>query len=106
MGYLFGVRAAPDIEKVGRHPARILNNVHGGHCQSRAIDHAPYVAVQLDVIQAVFRSFYFQRVFFRDVPQFLQFRMAEQGVVIEVHLGIEREQSAIGAGNEWIDLHQ
>ena len=62
-----------------------------------AVHHAAHVAVELDVVQAVLRGFDFERIFFGDVAQFAQVRVPEHGVVVEIHLGIEREQAAIGA---------
>ena len=71
-----------------------------------AVHHAADVAVQLDVVQVVLRGFDFQRIFFGDVAQFAEISVAEQRVVVEIDLGIEREQAAIGGGDERIDLHQ
>ncbi len=103
---LFGIRAAAHIQEVRRHAAGVLDDVHGRHRQAGAIHHAADVAVELDVVQVVFRRLDFERIFFRDVAQFAQVGMAEQGVVVEVHLGIEREQATIGCRDERIDLDQ
>src|SRR5581483_7480070 len=50
---LLRIGAAADIQEVSRHAPRILDDVHGRHCQPGAIHHATDVAVELDVIQAV-----------------------------------------------------
>ena len=106
MRHLLGVGAAADVQKIRRHAARILDDVHGGHRQAGAVHHAADVAVELDVVQAVLRGLDFERIFFGDVAQFFQVGMAEQRVVVEIHLGIEREQAAVAAGDERIDFHQ
>jgi len=45
--------AAAYVEKVGRAAAGVLNDVHGGHGQARAVDHAGDGAVELDVVERV-----------------------------------------------------
>src|SRR6266481_529008 len=47
------VRAAAHIQKICRRAARVLDDVHGGHGQAGAIDHAGHAAIELDVVQAV-----------------------------------------------------
>ena len=106
MRHLLGIGATTDVQKISRHAARVLNDVHGRHRQAGAVHHAADISVELDVIQAVFRGLDFERVLFRDVAQFFQFGTAEEAVVVEVHLRVEREQASIAARDEWIDLHQ
>ena len=53
---LFGIGTAAYIEKVRRHSACILDDVHGRHGKTCAIDHAADVAIELDVVQAVFEA--------------------------------------------------
>src|SRR6202008_3665453 len=64
------------------------------------------VAVELDVIEAVLRRFHLQRVFFRDVAQFFEIRMAEERVVVEIDLGVKREQPTVRGCDKGIDLKQ
>src|SRR5262249_52603926 len=101
-----GISAATDVKKIGRRAAGVLDDVHGGHGQPGAVDQAGNVAVKLDVIQVELGGLDFQRVFFIDVAQFFQVFVPEKRVVVKVDLGIEREQTAVGGGDEWVDLHQ
>ena len=49
---LLGVGAAADIEEVRRAAAGVLDDVHGGHGETRAVHHAGDCAVELDVVEA------------------------------------------------------
>ena len=75
-GHLFLRGTAADIEKVGRRHAVQLDDVHGGHRKTRAIDHAADRAVERDVIKIVFRSLDFLVVFLSQVTQRDNIRMA------------------------------
>ncbi len=87
-------------------PPAYIDDVHRCHCQPRAVHHAAHAAIELDVVQAVLRSFHLQRIFLRDIAQFANIGMAEERVVIKRQLGVEREESAIGCRNERIDFQQ
>src|SRR5205085_1120887 len=56
VGYLFGAGAAADVEEVRGLAAGQLDDVHGGHGQPRAVDHAADGAVELDVVQPELRG--------------------------------------------------
>ena len=99
-------RAAAYIEKVRRAAAGILNDVHGGHGQARAVDHAGDGAVELDVVERVLAGFHFERIFFGRIAQRLDVRMAEERVVVEGDLGVEREKLVVLGRDEGIDLDQ
>ena len=43
-----GAGAAADIQEVGRLAAKQLDDIHGGHRQPGAVDHAADIAIQLD----------------------------------------------------------
>ena len=103
---LFLRRAAAYVEEVGRAAAGVLDDVHGGHRQAGAIDHAGDRAVKLDVVQRVLAGFHFKRIFFGNVAQRLDLRMAEERVVVKGHLGIERKELVVLGGDEGIDLDQ
>src|SRR5262249_17445717 len=62
-GDLLGVGSAADIQEVCRRSTRKLDDVHGGHRQAGAVHHAGDVAVELDVVQPVFRRFDLERIF-------------------------------------------
>ena len=53
---LFFIRPAADIKEVRRDAARILNDIHRGHREARAVHHAADVAVELDIVQVVFEA--------------------------------------------------
>src|SRR5215469_11189133 len=53
---LLGVGSAAHVQKIRRHAAGVLDDIHGGHRKTGAVHHAAHVAIEFDVIQAVFRS--------------------------------------------------
>src|SRR5262249_28396120 len=53
---LLGVGATADIKKVCGHAAGVLDDVHGRHGEAGAVHHAADAAIELDVVQAVFRG--------------------------------------------------
>ncbi len=65
------------------------------HGEARAVHHAGHVAVELDVVEAELRRLHFERIFFVQVAQLGQILVAEHRVVVEVHLGVEREDLAV-----------
>ena len=48
----------------------------------------------------------FERIFFGDVAQLLDVLVAEERVVVEVDLAVEREELVVLGGDEGIDLEQ
>src|SRR5215203_542003 len=48
LGDLIGAGTAADVEEVRRLPPVEHHGVHGGHCQTGAVDDAPDVAAELD----------------------------------------------------------
>ena len=102
---LLGRRAA-DIEEVRRRPPIELDDVHGGHREAGAVDHAADLAVERDVIELVFRRFDFLGVFLGLVAQRQDVGMAEQRVVVEADLGIEADQLLVLGDDQRIDLEQ
>ena len=94
----------PTSRKLAGTAAGVLDDVHGGHGEARAVHHAGDGAVQLDVVQAELRGFHFQRVFFVQVAQFEQILVAEQRVVVEIDLGVERVNLAVLGEDERIDF--
>jgi len=102
--YLLGGGAAADVQKIRGRTAGVFNDVHGGHRETRAIDHAGDVAVELDVVQAVLGGFDFERIFFVEIAQFAKFFVTEQAVVVERHLGVESDEPAIAGNDARIDF--
>src|SRR5208282_1927660 len=103
---LVGAGAAAYVQKVGGQAARIFDDVHGGHRQAGAVHHAAHAAVELDVVEVVFRRLYFERIFLGDVAQLAEVRVTEERVIVKGQLGIEREQPPVGATDERIDFHE
>ena len=66
----------PTSRKFAGLSAGVLDDVHGGHGESRAVHHAGDGAVQLDVVQAEARRLYFERIFFVQIAQFEQILVA------------------------------
>ena len=103
-------RAAADIEKIGRHRAIELDDVHRRHREPGAVDHAADIAVELDIAQLVLAGLALDRVLLVLVAQGLDLGMAEQRVVVDRQLGVERQQIACRiarAGHDQrIDLDQ
>ncbi len=101
---LLGVGAAADVQEIRGAAAGVFDDVHGGHGQAGAVHHAGDGAIELDVVEAELGSFHFQRIFFVQVAQFEQILVAEQGVVVEVDLGVERVDLAVLGQDERIDF--
>ena len=99
-------RCPTDIQEVCRHGTCQLDKVHGRHRQAGPIHHTPHLAIQLDVAQVVLGRLGLQRLLFVVVSQFLIPRMAEQGVVIEVDLRVERKDIATCCHCKRVDLGQ
>src|SRR5271157_527346 len=98
--------AAAHVEEVGGAAARVLDDVHGGHGETGPIHHAAHVAVEPDVVQAVLARLHFQRVFFVQVTQFADVGVAEEGVIVKVHLGVERQHAPVFGHHQRVDLRQ
>ena len=103
---LLRVGAAAHIEKVRRRAARELDDVHRGHRQSGAIDHAADVAIEADVVERVLRRLDFERILFGKIAKIAHLGVAEQRVVVEIHLRVEREQFAALGDDERVDFEQ
>src|SRR4051812_22692042 len=106
VGNLFFIGATTDVEKVRGIATGKLDDVHGSHGESSAVHHATDIAVQLDVVETVLRGFDFERIFFGDVAQIAKIRMPEERVVVEVDLGIEREDATIAGSDQRIDFDE
>ena len=104
LGHLIGAGAAADVEEVGRLAAVELHRVHRGHRQPGAIDDAADVAVELDERDAGLARVELGRVFRVEIAQRLERGMTEQGVVVDGHLGVERQPVALRGQDEGVDL--
>src|SRR3569623_1880237 len=106
LGHALGRSAAADVEKIGGLAAVQLDDIHGRHGETRAVDHAGDAAVERHVVQAVLLRLQLHGVFLTDVFKRNQIGMAEQGVVVEIDLGVHRQQRTAVVDDQWIDLHQ
>src|SRR5262249_36785180 len=97
---------AADIEEVGGRCAVELDDIHGRHGEAGAVHHAADLAVELDVVQRVLGGFGLGRVFLVDVAQVFEVLVAEETVVVEVHLGIEGDHGGRGGDDQRVDLDQ
>ena len=64
----------------------------------------PISPLQTDVVEAEFRGLGFARILLGGVAHLGDFRPAEHGVVVEGHLGIEREHAVVLGDHQRIDL--
>ena len=98
---LVGPRAAADVQEVRGLAAGALDEVHRGHRQAGAVDHAADVAVELDEADALGAGRDVGRVLLVEVAHLLQLGMAEERRVVERDLGVEALQrqrlAAVGA---------
>src|SRR5207247_9853107 len=70
-----------------------------------AVEDAPDVPVQRDVVQAVLRRLGFPRVLLGVVAQLGDARAPEHGVIVEAHLHVEGENLAVLGDDERVDLY-
>jgi hypothetical protein len=95
---------AADVEEVCRRAAAQLDDVHGRHGQPGAIDHAADRAVELDVVEFVARGLELHGVFLVLVAQPGHVLVAEQRVVVKIHLGVERDHLTVAGHHQRVDL--
>ena len=88
--HLVGSRATADVEEVGRLAAGALDQVHGRHGQSRAVDHAADGAVEADEAEALRARLDVDRVLFVEVAHGFEIGVAVQRRVVDGDLGVER----------------
>ena len=99
-----GRGAAADVEEVGRRAARIFDHVHRRHREAGAVDDAADVAVEADIVEVVLGGLDLARVFLRMIAHVGDVAAAEQGVVVERHLGVERQHAVVLRHHQRIDF--
>jgi len=77
---LIGGCTAADIEEVRGRAASVLDDVHCGHGEPSAVDHTTHAAIELDVVEAVLRSFDFERIFFVEIAEAAKFLVTKEAV--------------------------
>ena len=106
LGDLLDVSATTNIEEVGRLAAMVFHEIHRAHRQAGAVDEAADRAVEFDIGETGGRSPRFGRLFFRFIAQGGEILVAEQGVVVERHLGVEGHHPAIFGQHQRIDFQE
>src|SRR5574343_367760 len=105
-GHLLGRGTATDVEEVGRLGAEQLDGVHGSHGQTGTVYQTADVAVERDVGEVELGGFDFVGVFFVQVAHGDDFRLTVQRVGVEVELGVERLDGAVGFVDQRVDFSQ
>ena len=106
LGHLLGRGAAAHVEEVGGRAAVELDHVHGRHREARAVHEAADVAVELDVVQVELRGLDLRGILLVEVAQRDDLGMAEERVVVEVELRVERHDAAVAGDDERVDLDE
>ena len=105
-GHLLGGSATAHVQEVGRLSAEQLDGVHRGHGQTGTVHQAANVAIQADVGQIELGSLDFGRIFLVQIAQRNDFGQAEQGVGVEVELGIQGDDVALAVAVQRVDFDQ
>jgi len=77
--------------KLAGSPPGVLDHVQGGHGQTGAVDDAADVPFEPHVAETAVDGRPFPGVLLGLVPQLRHVLVAEQGVVVEGHLGVQRQ---------------
>jgi hypothetical protein len=101
-----GAGRAANIEEVGRVGPRQLDDVHGGHGQPRPVHHAAHVPVELHIAEVVLAGFHLNGVLFVYITHLFNVGVPEQGVVVDHHLGVGREDPVVGGLHHGVDLKE
>ena len=92
-GHAIGLGAAADVEEVRRLAAGELDEVHRGHRQAGAVDHAADRAVELDEADAGLARRDLRRLLLVEVAHRLEVGVARERRVVEHDLGVERQRA-------------
>ena len=102
---VFGCATA-DVEEVCGFAAGELDDVHGCHGEAGTVHEAGDVSVEADVVEVILAGLHFARVFFGLVAHGHNVWLAEEGVVVEVELRVEGEESLVGRHHERVDFDE
>ncbi len=105
-GDRLGLRSAARVEEVRRLAAVLRDDVERAHDEPRAVAEDPDVAVELDVREAALVRHLLLWVLGARVAQLGVVRVAEQRVVVERDLGVERRDRALGRDDQRVDLDE
>src|SRR5829696_7750508 len=106
-----GRGAATDVEEVGRLDAAELlagvrDDVQGAHDQAGTVADDPDLALELDVVEALLLRRGLQRVRRGGVLEGGVLGLPEVGVLVEGHLGVQREDRAVRRLGQRVHLDQ
>ena len=104
--HLVAVGASADVEEVCRLSPVQLDNVHGGHGQTCAVDQTADVSLQFDVAHAHLPRLGLRRHLGLRIVEGGQGRLAGEGVVVDDHLRVEGHELATLGKGEGVDLQQ
>jgi len=96
--------AATNVEEVGRLAAVELDNVHGGHGKTGAVDKAANIAIKLDEVEARLGGANLLGVLLGSVTLAEDLLLAVIGVVVEAELGIHAQNLVVRGLSEGVDL--
>ena len=99
-----GRGTASNVEEVGRRAAVQLDDVHGGHGKTGAVDEAANVTVELNEVEADLGGLDLVGVLLGDVPPLEDLLLAEVGVVVKAKLGVHSEDLVVGGLGQGVDL--
>ena len=105
LGELFTLSAATNIEEVGGLTTVRLNDVHGGHGESGAIDEATDVAANMNIVQIEVFGVPLPRVVLGLVLLVGEVLLAEDRVRVDGHFAVSGEHFAFLSQHEWVDLN-
>jgi hypothetical protein len=99
-------RTAARVQEVGRCAARLGDHVQRGHDQPGSVAEDPDIAVQLDVGETALLGHLLLRILVGQVSKLGVVGVAEQRVVVERHLGIQRLDLPVRGDDQRVDLDQ
>ena len=105
-GHHVGRGAAADVEEVGGAAADLVHDVERAHGQAGAVGDDADVAVEADVLQALLAGQLLALVEHLGGLELLPLGVAELGVVVEAHLGVEGVDPPVGREDQRVDLGQ
>src|SRR6478609_2983433 len=111
VGHHLGAGAATDVEEVGRLLAAELltgvgDDVEGAHDEPGPVADDADRAVELDVVEVLLLGGQLERVGLGVVLERLVLGVAEEGVLVEGHLAVERHDLAGGGAHQRVDLDE
>jgi len=99
-----GGGTSTDVEEVGGLAAVELDDVHGGHGETGAVDKAANVTLELDEVEAGLSSANLLGVLLRSIAPAKDLLLPVVGVVVEAELGVHAQNLVVRGLGEGVDL--